>query len=989
MNENRRQAYLNLIEVLLSRLSSEEPAILKANQNLIDGGLVQTMLDYAINLAIKNDIQTFERLIKIVVNLLITLRNANFESQEFTKAIKYYEQLLTICKERSYQQIEMMLLYYIRFFYRYTDDYAKAIESGHQLLAIAQIFENRLFEAETMFHLGFDYQGLRDLDSARNNYERGLAITEQIDGEAGKKLLVDILNTLGHSYNPPYDWGLGTAIDICTKSSRIALEIGYRHGEAVALTCIGKAHYSAGGESRNFPEAIRCYERAKIIFQETGDLEKEVDALYHLQDSYNFTSNYAQAIECNNKILTIAKNLNNRLLEAHTLFDLGRSYDALGQREKEKAKNYYQQSLAIANLIDNQTAHWLQVRSRQGLGGYYIVNGDLTRAETCYQESLIIAENIGEEQGQANALQALAEIYYYQGNLNRAWEYNERSLTLKERLQDQIGRGNSIGFRGSIYLLIGEYTKALESFEQSLQVMEEIQELSGKASTLTDIGLTYLYLNQIEEAESKLRQGIELWESVRESLGDHDDFRISIFEQQARTYNLLLDVLIDQEKPLPALEIAERSRARALVDLLSRKLNGQLAETTITSPTIQKIRQIAKNPTIQEIRQIAEKENSTLVEYTIIKRGNQKLESIFIWVIEPTGKITFRRSDLESLSQQQDISLAQLIINSRKSIGVRGRASLDIVYDAPEPDETQRLQQLHSLLIKPIADLLPSDPNTHVIFIPHQELFLIPFAALQDDQGRYLVEKHTILTAPSIQVLDLTQKKLKEIESRKSQAEKTSNILIVGNPVMPCVSLNIGQPAEQLKSLPGAEKEALAIGEVLNVHPLIGAQAIESTIKFKMPQADIIHLATHGLLDYRQLQNESGQSLPGALALASDGKEDGLLTADEIFDLEINASLVVLSACDTGRGEITSDGIVGLSRSFISAGTPSIIVSLWAIPDAPTADLMTEFYHQLKLNPNKAQTLRQAMLKTMKRHPLPKDWAAFTLIGETQGTVLN
>jgi CHAT domain-containing protein len=970
-----------LIEALLNCANGEEPAILRANQNLIDARLVQTMLDYATNLATINYTNASERLIKIVVNLLVTLRNANFGSQEFSKAIEYYEQLLTICQQRSYQQIEMMLLHYIRLFYRYTDDYAKAIESSKRLLAIAQSFENRFLEAETLFNLGIDYQGLRDLDSARNNYERGLAIAEQIDSEAGKKLLVDILNTLGLSYNYPYSWDLRKAIDICTKSSGIALEIGYRHGEAVALTCIGKAHYWAPGEGRNFPEAIKCYERAKVIFQETGDLEKEVDALYHLQDSYNYTSSYAQAIECNNKLLTIARNLNNRLLEAQALFGLGRSYDALGHLQKEKAKNYYQQSLAIAKQIDNQAAHWLQIHNLQSLGGYYTVNGDLTAAEGSYQESLEIAENKSEEQGQANALQGLAQIYSYQGNLQQAWEYNERSLTLKERLGDQIGRGNSIGFRGRICLLVGEYTKALESFEQSLQIMEEIQELSGKASTLTDIGVAYLCLNQIEEAESKLRQGIELWEFVRGSLGNHDNFRVSIFEQQARTYNLLLDVLIDQEKPLPALEIAERSRARALVDLLSKKLNGNSAQTTITSPTI------------QEIRQIAQEKNSTLVEYTIIKRGNQRLESILIWVIEPTGKITFRRSDLESLSQQQNIPLAQLVINSRKSIDVRGRdrtrASLDIVYNAPEPVEAQRLQQLHSLLIKPIADLLPSDPNTHVIFIPHQELFLVPFAALQDDQGRYLVEKHTILTAPSIQVLDLTQKKLKEIESRKSQAEKTSNILIVGNPVMPCVSLNIGQPAEQLKSLPGAEKEALAIGEVLNVHPLIGAQAIESTIKFKMPQADIIHLATHGLLDYRQLQDESGQGLPGALALAWDGKEDGLLTADEIFDLEINASLVVLSACDTGRGEITSDGIVGLSRSFISAGSPSIIVSLWAIPDAPTADLMTEFYNQLKRNPNKAQALRQAMLKTMEIHPHPKDWAAFTLIGETQGTFLN
>jgi CHAT domain-containing protein len=76
--------------------------------------------------------------------------------------------------------------------------------------------------------------------------------------------------------------------------------------------------------------------------------------------------------------------------------------------------------------------------------------------------------------------------------------------------------------------------------------------------------------------------------------------------------------------------------------------------------------------------------------------------------------------------------------------------------------------------------------------------------------------------------------------------------------------------------------------------------------------------------------------------------------------------------------------VIGLSRSLISAGVPSVIVSLWSVPDAPTASLMTEFYKNLQLNPDKAQALRQAMLTTMKQHPNPKNWAAFTLIGEAQ-----
>jgi len=160
---------------------------------------------------------------------------------------------------------------------------------------------------------------------------------------------------------------------------------------------------------------------------------------------------------------------------------------------------------------------------------------------------------------------------------------------------------------------------------------------------------------------------------------------------------------------------------------------------------------------------------------------------------------------------------------------------------------------------------------------------------------------------------------------------------------------------------------------------IIGDKATKSAIVQQMSNARLIHLATHGLLD-----DFKGLGVPGAIALAPDNQDDGLLTSSEILDLKLNSELVVLSACDTGRGRITGDGVIGLSRSLISAGVPSVIVSLWQVPDAPTASLMTEFYRNLKPNSDKAQALRQAMLTTMKQYPNPRDWAAFTLIGEAE-----
>jgi CHAT domain-containing protein len=109
-----------------------------------------------------------------------------------------------------------------------------------------------------------------------------------------------------------------------------------------------------------------------------------------------------------------------------------------------------------------------------------------------------------------------------------------------------------------------------------------------------------------------------------------------------------------------------------------------------------------------------------------------------------------------------------------------------------------------------------------------------------------------------------------------------------------------------------------------------------------------------------------------------------LLKATEIIDLKLKADLVVLSACDTGRGEITGDGVVGLSRSLLGAGVSSIIVSLWALDDDSTSELMQDFYKELQRSPDKAKALRQAMLKTMQKHPSPAYWSAFTIIGNAE-----
>ncbi|HBW90070.1 MAG TPA: hypothetical protein DEG17_14615 [Cyanobacteria bacterium UBA11149] len=596
-----------------------------------------------------------------------------------------------------------------------------------------------------------------------------------------------------------------------------------------------------------------------------------------------------------------------------------------------------------------------------------------------WQAALVIYQKINYRQGEGWALGNLGIAYDALGDYTKAIEYHQQCLAIAREIKDRLGEGKSLGNLGNAYYALGDYTKAIEYQQQRLAIAREIKDLAGEGAALSNLGFAFFHSGNLTAAEQTLLDGIKAREAIRSKL-DNDNNKVSIFEQQARTYRILQQVLVAQNKTTPALEISERGRARAFVELLLQRQSAQ-GITPSTSSII---------PSATKIQQVAQEEKATIVEYSIIFD-----ESLYIWVITSNGNINFRSVDLTTLNTP----LSTLVTNTRDSIGVRGRAAgIEIVFK-PGVDETTRLQQLYKILIEPIADLLPTNPNDSVIFIPQGDLFLVPFSALKDANNQYLIEKHTILTAPSIQILELTHQQA--LDNCRGEAfggydigftknllskcfalsdDNNGDVLVVGNPKMPTnITTPIGEEI-YLSPLPGAENEAIAIANILKTQAITGDKATKVSIVEKMKNARIIHLATHGLLDDFQ-----GLGLPGAIVLGASGNDNGLLTASEIFEMKLKAELVVLSACDTGRGKITGDGVVGLSRSLITAGVPSIVVSLWSVSDDSTEFLMKKFYQNLEKDKNKAQALRQAILTTMneKRYPNPLQWAAFTLIGES------
>lgn len=696
---------------------------------------------------------------------------------------------------------------------------------------------------------------------------------------------------------------------------------------------------------------------------------------------------------------SFAQTSSDRKAEATRLLDRGMVL--LNDEQKyQEALQILQQALVIFRAIQDRSG---EAKALQGIGDVYLNLNDYKKAIEYQQQSLTLARSTNEQIIEYQSLGNLGHAYFSLGEYAKAIEFYQQQMVVGQ--QSGLGPEGALLNLGLLHLTIKDYPKAINYYEQMLALVKNRNDCLGESLALNELGTALFLSGQFVAAEKRFWNTINISEYLVNSLGANDSNKIGLFSSQIEAYRIQQQVLIAQNKPEAALELSERGRARAFAQLLTRRLLTNQVEqidrsfmripicpntpdsALVNYPTIRQVRPSASDAalavtplTIDQIKQIAKTENATLVEYSIIHepfRTNRLKEppesELFIWVIKPSGEITFKKSNLRPLLEKNKLNLADVINQSRSAIDVRGRGLIvaSRVRNNSETNQSSQLKELHQILIKPIADLLPTNPTERVIFVPQGALFLVPFAALQDETGKYLIEKHTILITPSIQVLDLTRKQRQKVSGKE--------VLIVGNPKMPTIPSEAGKPSEKLENLPGAEAEAKAIASLFNTQAIIGSQATKSTILSKIPQAKIIHLATHGLLDDFQ-----GLGIPGALALAPSGNDNGLLTASEILDLKINSELVVLSACDTGKGKITGDGVVGLSRSLIAAGAPSIIVSLWSVPDAPTATLMENFYLNLQQKSDKAQALRQAMLNTMKQHPNPKDWAAFTLIGTAE-----
>jgi CHAT domain-containing protein len=678
------------------------------------------------------------------------------------------------------------------------------------------------------------------------------------------------------------------------------------------------------------------------------------------------------------------------------------------------------------------------------MGVAYAEQKKFRDALAMFQRTLELAKATNAPAMMETSQQNIAESYIDLGEYQRGADILEQ---MNSRRPDPFPWAEQFRYStlAKAYDRLGEYDRALVAATKSVEETrahknEQLlsEPLMLKAHAEEKLGQSEAALNDVQDA-------LNVIEGLRARLVPADFMKRGFADrtQEAFAYSVQLHQTMHQ--PQRALEIAEQARSRAFLDLLAARGIQSVAPqnsaatastTSATAPATDKnanVRQdrpsaalttrgkeqhdrpsskekeatsnlpspvSASAPTIEQMAAVGKRLDSTILSYWVLP------DATYIWTLKSDGTI---RSERTEVSEERLSQLVAATMSSREdrppteSSQASPQASEMAKKAGEEKNGTMRLRggenlivrhapkdawrELYRLLILPVQDSLPSR-GTHLTIVPHGPLFRLSFAALQDAQGHYLVENYALNYAPSLGVLRFTG------ERKQRLGQREPHYLIVADPL----TVAPDSSTAELPPLPGARQEARNLTRLLprgETTVLMGADASKEAVLEQLAGKTVLHFATHAIV-------RDDQPLDSFLALGSGRNSppaDGHLTVPEIYGMDLQTDLVVLSACSTARGKLSGDGIVGLTRAFFYGGAPSIMASMWDVADGPTSQLMSNFYSSLQKDHDKSRALRTAQLQLIRAlragsvHvntsigpvTLPEDpvfWAGFVLQGE-------
>ena len=799
---------------------------------------------------------------------------------------------------------------------------------------------DRAGEGAAYGNLGIAYKSLGDFQQAIQYHQKHLQIAKDLGDRAREGR---VYCNLGNAYQSLCDFQ--QAIQYQQKHLQIAKDLGDRAGEGRAYCSLGNAYKSLG----DFQQAIKYHQKDLQIAKDLGDRAGEGRAYGNLGIAYQSLGDFQQAIQYHQKNLQIAKDLGDRAGEGRVYCNLGNAYQSLG--DFQQAIKYQEKYLQIAKDLCDRAG---EGAAYGNLGIAYQSLGDFQQAIDCHQKHLQIAKELGDRAREGRGYGNLGNTYDSLGDFQQAIEYHHKHLHIAKELGDRKGEGAAYGNLGNAYQSLDYFQQAIQYYQKGLQIAKDVGSKVYEANSHYSLGCVFESLAVFSEAVDSYRRSVTLLDTIRALLHSEDSWKRSFRELYHKAYTALWSCLLKIGKNDEALCAAEQGRAQALIDMLMKQygLTGLLPPSCDPRDTISYISRVSRTQTVF----LATEKNR-----------------INIWVFGRGNEVLFRQGEIEGQPAPGDpvrilLKTAFEKIGAGVNVRCENRTIDELTSDPPFTREEKNatgesayctnnaLEPLHDVIISPIADVLHGD---ELVIVPDGSLCLAPWAALSEDIR--------IRTVPSLTSLKLITSSPKDFHSR-------SGALLVGDP---CVK----ELAKPLPPLPYAKKEVEMIGGILKTPPLTGNEATKAEVLKRMTSVGLVHIAAHG-------EKETGQIAlapnPGWTSEFPEEK-DFILSMSDVQAVHLRASLVVLSCCHSGRGEVLkSEGVVGLARAFLCAGARSVLVALWAIDDEATLEFMKSFYQQLREGKSTSLALHQAMksLRDSKKFSSMRHWAPFLLIGD-------
>lgn len=664
------------------------------------------------------------------------------------------------------------------------------------------------------------------------------------------------------------------------------------------------------------------------------------------------------------------------MLRAEALLELGQYREALVSGRK---------ALELVPTVNKLGATWPPARYKFSILPVLIVAAvqanDKPLSERYTKELQSVEIEFGSGSLKYVRSNGLARAYMALGEYRKALEHLDGPGAFDKLMFSALSSsgafntGDSIATISEVSRLLMR-AKALFAIGQTEEARRLLDEILANPR-IQDVGdlywLSLFERGQIAEVDKEqtkaielFRKAVEIVEQQRSSLSTEAS-KIGFVGDKNALYARLVTVLIAKGQIAEAFDYVERSKSRALVDLLAtkqdfssradpRSVKAMLvkldtadlesrADISLQSGgtggrrTLQVVRQELRS-TEPELSSLVSVSSVPLEELRALIRPDETLvefyyqgDNLYAFVIDRAGHKVVMLDGSGLVNQVQAFRKATESPQSENWAGA-SRALYARLWQPLEGDITAK----------------------NVIVVAHGVLHYLPFAALQRPDGSHLMDLHSLRFLPSASVLKFLKPAL---------AQKTSSVLVFGNPDL----------GDRKLDLQFAEGEAVVVARLYPASRLLTRKAASETAFKQTAQAYTrIHFASHGKF-------QADAPLTSGLYLAGDGSNDGLLTVGELYSMNINTDLVTLSACETGLGKITNgDDVVGLTRGFLYAGSRSIVASLWSVDDKATAHLMQSFYKNLATL-DKTEALRQAQIDTRQKYPHPFYWAAFQLTG--------